>query len=123
MMLCFGEWARQAVRTRMNYLEETCQRYKAKLGKMAESIWFMRKAELVEKVVNELGWNRADAEKEHAGQLRLYLREARTELSPASAGPKGLHRMKKDELIVQCDARGIVFDGKTREVMIWYIKQ
>ena len=99
------------------------------------SIWQMRKAELVELAVLELGWPRRQAEAETVGQLRLALREMRDEqkattalASPQSALPKGLNRMLLAQLREEATTRQIELtkaDGKskTREELIRDVKR
>ena len=94
------------------------------------SIWQMRKAELVEPAVMELGWPRRQAEAETVGQLRLALRERKAEqkaarvlTSPQSVLPKGLNRMKRVQLQEEATTRHIEVtraDGrrKTKEELI-----
>ena len=100
-MAIFGAWATQAWRTRTTYLAEVAEKCKAKLGKLAESIWTMKKAELVDQVVERCGLTRSAAEAETVGQLRLMLKEARDgkrEASGEAALPKLFARMRKEEL-------------------------
>ena len=124
-MAIFRAWAAQAWRTRTTYLAEVAEKYKAKLGKLAESIWTMKKAELVDQVVERCGLTRSAAEAETVGQLRLMLKVARDgkrEASGRAALQKGFARMRKEELQAECLSRGIVFENKNREQMIRDIK-
>ena len=91
------------------YLEAEVIRLTKRLGrKESESIWDMRKPALVEQVIKRLGWSREQAESETVGQLRLHLKELnQTEKAEKAVLPKGLARMKRDELQDECVARGI----------------
>lgn len=77
-----------------------------KLGRRKESIWHMKKAELVEKAVEMGLLPPREAQQETVAQLRLLLRECLA----ASAGseeellPKGLASMKHADLVQWCMA-------------------
>ena len=99
------------------------------------SIWQMRKGELVELAISELGWTRRQAEAETVGQLRLALREMKDEqkvtaalVGPQSALAKGLNRMLLAQLQEEATTRQIELtraDGKskTREELIRDVKR
>ncbi|CAK0869248.1 unnamed protein product [Prorocentrum cordatum] len=79
------------------------------------SIWEMRKAELVTLAMQRLGWQRARAEAETAGQLRLVLREKKDEIQasevekddPRTTLPTGLTNMKLAQLQEEAAVRQI----------------
>ena len=75
---------------------------------------------MVNKVVALLGHDRAVMEKETVGQLRLMLKESTDQDKAAMTVmlPKGLARMKKEELQEARVDRGLTYEGKGREQMI-----
>ena len=98
----------EAVRSELGRLKE-------KLGKQAESIWRMKKDELVEVARRELGLTQAQAQGETVLVLRERIRSHRVEnqqqqmmsTNPDAHLPKGLQRMTHPELAQECTRRGI----------------
>ena len=94
----------------IGFMAET-ESLKAKLGKKSESIWHMNRADLVEVARKELGMTLAAAEKETVVTLREKIRRQRdvskVMLDPMSQVPKGLDRMKLEELKSECLLRGL----------------
>ena len=98
----------EAVRSELGRLKE-------KLGKQAESIWRMKKEELVEVARRELGLTQAQAQEETVLVLRERIRGHRFEnryqqmmsTNPDAHLPKGLQRMTHPELTQECIRRGI----------------
>jgi hypothetical protein len=71
----------------VEYLEKENERLKKEVGKKSDSIWDMRKADLVQRAREVLGMSVQEAEAETVGQLRLLLKE-----HGESKLPKGLGR-------------------------------
>ena len=67
-------WRCEVLEHKSKYLEQECQRVRNKLGKQAESIWNMRKEDLVRQAQTELGFDRDRASEIRAGELRIRLR-------------------------------------------------
>ena len=132
MRIFFAAWRALIQEMVVRYLEEENERLSKMVGGDAKSIWKMRKADLVRTAETELGMNRAAAEKETVGQLRLLIREYREMqeyIRAAHKLPKGLTRMTHAELLHTCEQWGVATEdsGKrlginTREQMIRDIK-
>lgn len=99
---------------------------KNELGRKKDSIWEMRKPQLVQAARERLGMSVQEAEKETVGQLRLLLKEF-NQLQAAAEGERvtGLSRKKHAELMNLCDQMGIPTEDsggkmglKCREAMI-----
>jgi len=124
----FAAWLIAHVSAVRGYLEAEVQRLQSKLVKKTSSIWEMRKPALVEAAIKNLGWSRDKAESETVGQLRLYLKEAKTAKKAITNHlPTGLQRMKHEELQEEAMNRGLeITKGKgakkTREELIRDIK-
>ena len=104
----FAAWLIAHVSAVRGYLEAEVQRLQSKLVKKTSSIWEMRKPALVEAAIKNLGWSRDKAESETVGQLRLYLKEAKTAKEPIKNHlPTGLQRMKHEELQEEAMNRGL----------------
>ena len=76
-----------------------------------ESIWVMKKAELVELGVSELGTTRTQATKMTVDELRERLRvsrkQSKEEEDPLTRLPVGMSKMKAADLVVECTKRCI----------------
>ena len=106
-----------------------------RLGKQKDSIWQMRKEELIEVARRELGMPRYDAEKETVTTLREKIRRNRSqsqeEADPIMTLPKGLERMTAERLCNECQMRGLDVSPlpgqrgtiKTRAQMILLIRE
>ena len=102
----------------MRYLETESERLSKMVGGGAQSIWKMRKADLVRTAETELGMSRAAAEKETVGQLRLLIRELREFREMQETGqklPKGLTRMNHAELLKTCELWGIATEDSGKK--------
>ena len=100
---------------------------KKKLGKKSDSIWNMNKAELSEIARKELGMNAAKAEKETVITLREKIKNSRevtkVALDPMCQLPKGLNRMKLEELLEEMKKRELPIPPKaTRPVLMVAIR-
>jgi len=98
-----------------------------KLGKKSDSIWSLNKAELVELARTELGMTVAAAERETVTVIRERLRSRRqmlkTVVDPLDQNPKGLERMKLDELKEEIEKRKLPLPPKaTRPALIVLIR-
>ena len=97
------------------------------IGKGAESIWNMRKPELVEVARKELGMSVATANQKTVTVLRELIRAKRKDdqaaQDPMAQVPKGLEKMKKDDLIKEMEKRNLPLNhNPTRPQMIVMIK-
>jgi len=128
LKLALAAWQLAHVCEMRGYLKAEVERLKKLVLKGEEvSIWKMRKQELVETAVRLLGWSRSYAEKETVGQLRLYLKEENDRQKTAGLIPKGLTKMKLEDLQVEAMNRGLPTEDekdrrKTREELIRDIK-
>ena len=122
----FQGWLLVTTQTQLAAAEGEIDRLRNKLGKMHESLWGMRKADLVEIAFNELGISREKAAKMLVPELRERIRAARKEpepVDPLSVAPPNLGRKTKTELQIECETRGLPYDDKTsRGQMIVMIK-
>ena len=79
--------------------------------KRAESIWHMKKEQLIDVAIQELGMTQEIASKETVVTLREKIRSRRKSqnavIDPLGALPKGLARMPRDELAIECIKRGM----------------
>ena len=109
--MVFQSWGLLTVRMQLEAERMDNARMKNKLGKKAESLWTMNKAELVELARQELSMSQVQAEKETVVTLRERIRSKRDMEKvvddPLAQMPKGADRMKKEDLIKVCQERGI----------------
>ena len=97
------------------------------LGKKADSIWAMNKADLVAKARLDLGMTKAQSERETVTTLRERLRSQKEMVEhmsdPLCKIPKGLDSMRKEVLTQECFSRGIhIVEPSTRPKMILAIR-
>ena len=102
------------------------ERLKMKRETGSESIWHMKKEELVEVARRELGQTRAQAEKETVLTLRELVRRKRKDNqfqeNPLNSLPKGLGAMKKEELMDEALKRNLPTENQTRAGLILLIR-
>ena len=107
--LTFASWMMVAALTTNLALKAENDRLRAINPK--ESIWQMRKAELVEVAIAELGYTRMQAAEKTVLELRERLRVARKqhreEEDPMVKLPPRMERMTVDELVQECTKRSI----------------
>ena len=76
-----------------------------------ESIWIMRKAELIEVAIAELGLTRVQADNKTVDELRELLRvsrnQTREEQDPLLRLPVGLSKMSAEAMVAECTRRAI----------------
>ena len=76
-----------------------------------ESIWQMKKAELIEVAISELGFTRVQASSRTVIELRELLRKARKqhqeEEDPLRKLPPKMEKLTADELVKECTRRSI----------------
>ena len=111
LRIVFMAWERIGVKTLNAALEEENERLKNLLGKQSESIWVMRKVDLVNLAVKEIGMTRTDAEKDTVLTLREKIQRQRqvtreTE-DPLLKVPTGLEKMLHHQLQDECRKRNI----------------
>ena len=101
-MVVFQAWRLVTLATTNEALTTENARLSLHAGKRSESIWQMSKAELVETARRELGMSLQKAAGQTALMLREQLRRARqmseTVEDPLMQVPKGLEKMKLEEL-------------------------
>ena len=109
MRLALGSWklaGAQAMSQALLAENERLHRINPK-----ESIWQMKKAELVELGVSELGVSRAQATRMTVEELRERLRvsrkQSKEEEDPLTKLPVGMGKMKAADLVVECTKRCI----------------
>ena len=127
LKVIFQAWMIAAMRISLEGAETEVVRLRNKMGKKSESLWAMKKEELVEKARKELGMTTTQLEKETVASLRERLRSQRdvTEMlcDPLAKAPKGLDSMLKEELKQECLHRDITEPNPcTRPKMIVLIK-
>ena len=109
MRVALTNWRLAAVQTMNQALLTENERLRKINPK--ESIWQMKKAELVEVAVAELGITRVQASVITVDELRERLRVARKqskeEEDPLTKLPVGMGKMKAAELVVECTKRCI----------------
>jgi DNA-binding XRE family transcriptional regulator len=111
----FQAWRIVAVATLLEALRAEHGKLQEKLGKQAESIWRMKKEELVEVARRELGLTQAQAASETVLVLRERIRAHRQQIklselmttNPDTVVPKGLQRMTHAELVQEAVRRGL----------------
>ena len=122
----FQGWLLVTTQTQLAAAEGEIQRLRNKLGKMHDSLWGMRKADLIEIALNELGISREKASKMLVPELRERIRAARQRPEPEdplSIQPPNISRMSKVELQIDCETRGLPYTDKTsRGAMIVMIQ-
>lgn len=85
------------------------------LGKQATSIWSMGKDQLVEVAVKEVpGLTREQARAMRKGEIQLMVKKCRDAVAIEPMLPKGLTRMKHQELMEEADKRGISTTDPTK---------
>ena len=92
--------------------EEECTSLREKLGSMANSVWHMNKARLVQVAVREISMDEAEAMKHRVPQLRNLISIARNKdpsrPKPGRADPlKRFNRLKHADLAEQMNERGL----------------
>jgi len=100
-------------------------------GKAVTSIWHMRKEMLVETALREIpDTSRQELEKLRRGELQLMIKKARDGIKIEARLPRGLTRMKHEELMREAAHRGINtadeskrYGLKIREQLIADIKE
>ena len=107
MRLAISNWRLIAVQTSNQAL--LAENERLQLINPKESIWQMRKAELVELAVTELMLSRTTAAKMTVEELRERLRisrkQAKEEEDPLNRLPVGLGKMTSSQLVVECNQR------------------
>ena len=112
--LLFIAWRDVTIRTLREAFQAEIERLTELAGRQKESVWLMRKEQLVQVARVELDMPRFVAEKETVVTLRERIRRARAlrerqeqPRDPQAALPKGLEKMSAQELIQECVRRGI----------------
>ena len=114
---------RQALQTEVQYLQSQVAKPK--------SIWEMRKPDLVEVACAEMSMTRMQAEKRTVIELRELIRRHRAQVAqtlveqnPLAQMPKGLAKMKADQLKEVMTQRGLAIpENPTRPAMILAIRE
>ena len=108
--LVFASWRMVKALTTNQALTAENERL-SKAATPTESIWRMRKEELVEVAIAELGVTRTQANAETVIVLRERIRRSRkeqaAEADPLQAVPPGLERMRVEDLVKECTNRQI----------------
>ena len=128
LRVVFQAWELYVAKTYIKALETENQRLQAIVGKKAESIWDMKRADLVEVARSELGMTMAQAEKETVITLREKIRRNREIVKeaqdPMLVLPKGLQRMNHANLLLEMERRNLpIPENPTRPMMILLIKE
>ena len=128
LRMIFMAWQLRVAVVSVAALAAENQSLKMKLGKRNNSIWEMKKADLVEVARQELGMTIAAAEKETVTTLREKIRANRMKLTtnqdPLTVLPKGLEKMTWLELHEEMQKRSLPTPQKiTRPMMIVAIRE
>ena len=94
---------------------------KDKVTKQEQSLWTKNKEELVDLAVEECGLNRAEARRRTVQELRAEIKEVRDsikEQDELARLPKGMAKMRKEELAQAMEARGLPSGGLTNANMM-----
>ena len=126
-----GSTLKEAFRSEVERLQDL-------VGRQKESVWLMRKEQLIQLARQELDMPRHVAEKETVVSLRERLRRARADrevhaqpINSQAVLPRGLEKMPREALIQECVQRGINPEnavartgktGKTRPEMVVAIR-
>ena len=127
LRLILTAWQLYGLKVQAEAASTEVERLRVKLGKKSDSIWSLNKAELVELARTELGMTVAAAERETVTVIRERLRSRRemlkTVVDPLDQNPKGLERMKLDELKEEIEKRKLPLPPKaTRPALIVLIR-
>ena len=121
----FQGWLLVTSRTQLAAAEGEITRLRERLGKVHNSLWGMRKADLIEVAATELGIQRNRAAKMTVVELRERIRAGRVEIGPLDplfVNPPNLARMTKEQLQTDCERRGLPTEDMTRGAMIVMIR-
>ena len=142
LALAFTSWKAYLYQVTVAALRTEVNRLTGVVGRYGDSIWAMRKEQLVQVAYRELGMSEYHANKETVLTLREKIRAARDEREPPTTQqnegegeigkpPKGLQKMTVKELIAECIKRGIDYGctgergrtNKTRAQMVMLITE
>ena len=126
LQITFLAWKAETLHIDLERVNEECQKLAASIGKRTESMWHMRKADLVQVAMKDLGWTFNEANAARVGLLRLEIKEnrqqknaAEEQVDPLAAIPKGLAKLRQAELVEHMVARNLTLPPKNlREAMI-----
>jgi hypothetical protein len=127
LRVIFVYWVSFLWQQNIEVLEGSVARLHERLGKMADSIWKMNKAELVKVAMEECGMTMAYAEKQSVIALREKIRCKRRQMTlaedPKNKLPPNVDRMSKHDLIIECANRDLPLpETPTRPQMIVAIR-
>ena len=128
LRVVFLAWERTIVKKELvAYMAEAAS-LAQRLGKSKESIWSMKKADLVEVARKELGISAAQAQKDTVEILREKIRRVRAFKDslddPLAAVPVGLGKMKLEDLQDEANKRGLpVAPNATRVQLLMLIRE
>ena len=112
--IIFQAWKGITISTLNEALKTEVERLQDMVGRQRESVWLMRKEQLIQLARQELDMPRYIAEKETVVSLRERLRKARAEreahsqpADPQAILPRGLDKMSREDLVQECVKRGI----------------
>ena len=109
LRLLLTTWHLAVVKRTQQAFKSEVTRLQNKVGK--QTIWEMKKEDLIQLAEKELGLTRSQAEKETVITLREKLRREKALMlelqEPLARLPKGLERMSVDELVQECETRGL----------------
>ena len=131
--MMFLAWALETTVQRRREIEEMYDRLQATTSRHANNIWIMNKAELIEKALEEMpDWSRAQLMELRVDEIRFYIkkhRDQQRDSEPKSTLPKGLYRMKHQDLVAEAELKGIPTENpkarygvKTRMELVMDIK-
>ncbi len=128
MQVMMIAWRQLVTRRELEAEQTEVARLRNLVGKKSESLWDMRKDDLVEAARKELGMTRTQAETETVTTLRERIRAFReaqkVDENPDAQAPKGLNSMKTADLVEEMRRRSIPLPEKnTRPKMILLIRQ
>ena len=132
LRLAFVSWALTYKRTQAVYFETEYERLSVKMRNDVDTIWNMRKVDLVKEAILRLNYSREKAESKTANQLRYELKQLKDQVKEeeveSSGLPRGLEKLQLVVLQAEADARGIALEDsngkmKVRQALIGDIRE
>ena len=109
--LLLSQWRVVVLQERLRRTENEAEKLREAASRRASSIWNMKKDELIEKAMEDLGITRAQGESMTVVVLREKLRAKKAELNmqkdPLCVVPVGLEKMTRDQLAQECISRDL----------------
>jgi len=122
LRVLFLAWERMVIKKNLAAYVSEAESLKQRLGSSKESIWKMKKADLVEVAQRECGLSLAKAQADTVEILREKIRTVRKFRDslddPLAATPKGMGKMSLEELRDEVQKRGLPVDPNGTRVQL-----